>query len=99
MSQIVQPRLITRAIVTADTGILAHASKCLFDELDRYATSPGQNKEGRVTTSWVASLFSARSLLRHDLIQLGSDRHHSRLVEFRVPDGEHRARQIHIRNG
>ena len=68
MPQIMKPRLIARAISTADTSMLAQVFESLLHELNRYRPAPTQDEERCGASLRVASLVSNRGILHHDLI-------------------------------
>ena len=68
LPKVVEPRLIARAISTADTGMLAQVFESLLHELNRYRPAPTQDEERCGVSLRVASLVSTRGILHHDLI-------------------------------
>lgn len=88
VAQIMQSRLTASAIDPFDIRILTQAFEFPFDERALYRCAPAQDKKGRRTTLIVASFCSPHCVSSHLLIQFGSQRHHSCLVELRVANGE-----------
>src|SRR5207249_2902864 len=96
MPHVMQPRLVSSAIGTADTGILAQAFEGLLHELDRDALAFTQDEERRSLALRVAHLSSRRGVLSHNLIEIESKRHQPGLVKLRLGDGDHGAEQVYI---
>jgi len=97
--QIMKPRLVACAVRAADTGMLTEVFESLLHELNRYGPAPTQHEERRAASLRVASFGSTCGILRHDPIELKSEGHQSRLVEFRIAYGDHGAGQIDVFQG
>ena len=64
------------------------------------ARDPGtelRHKEWRVVALRMPIPLSLLCVLGHDLIEVTTQRHQPRLVEFRVPNNDHRFLQVDIR--